>query len=168
MTRLEVSHFFPVDAETYWNRIFFDAEFNRELFFNKLGFREWEVLSQEEENGTVVRRTVRSQPPNNAPGPVQKLIGDSLSYVDEGRMDSDGHWRFTVRPSVMAEKIHISGDFWTEPTEGGVNRRCTMEIEVKVFGIGRMVETTIEKEMRHSYDVAATETVRFIGTLNAD
>ena len=64
-----------------------------------------------------------------------------------------------AQASKLADKIDISGELWTEPNgEGKLDRCVTMNIKVKIFGVGKVVEGFIEKTTRESYDRATDYT----------
>lgn len=164
-THFTVRHTFRgIDVDGFWEKVFFDEKFNETLYRQELGFSEYQVLEQEEEPGGVVTRKVRQTPKSDAPAVVKKLIGDSVSYVEEGRFDpATKRWRYSVTPSKMADKIDIGGEFWVEARgEDTVERICTVDLSVKVFGVGKSIESFIEKQTKDSYETAARYTQRFI------
>jgi len=165
-THFTVRHTFRgVDVDTFWEKIFFNAEFNEKLYKGQLGFTEYRVIEQNEDDKGVVTRKVHQTPKSDAPAVVKKLVGDSVSYTEEGRFDpASKRWRYTIKPSKMADKIRIGGEFWVEQRgEDSVERICTVDLEVKVFGVGKAVEGFIEKQTKDSYEQAAKFTQRFIG-----
>lgn len=164
-THFTVRHTFEgVDVDTFWEKIFFDQEFNRRLYLDELKFETYEVVEQQSEPNGVVTRRVRQTPRSDAPAVVKKLVGDSVSYIEEGRFDPQTkRWRYSITPSKMADKIRIGGEFWVEPKgENAVERVCTVDLEVKVFGVGKTVEGFIEKQTKDSYEKAASFTQRYI------
>lgn len=164
MASFEIRHTFPITAEQFWQDTFFNEEFNRTLYLERLGFDAYEVLEQGEEAGGVRTRKVRTTLKIDAPGPVRKMVGDSVSYVETGKFDpASGRYRFRIEPSKLADKLQISGEMWCEPRgDKRVERILRTDMEVKVFGVGKLVESTIERTTRDSYDKAATFTNEWI------
>jgi hypothetical protein len=155
-TQLEVRHTLNCSVDDFW-KTFFDPEFNRKLYEEKLQFKRFEILEDREEPGGGHVRKVRSEPDMEVPGALKKLVGDGMGYVESGRYDpSSKRYRFEVEPSKMADKIKSRGELWAEPKgENQCERVVKMDIEVKIFGVGKMAENFIEKQTRHSYDIAA-------------
>ena len=116
-TRIE--NVLRVTPEVFW-RLFFDADFNRELY-EKLGFESYEVKQLETLPDGRVRRVLRAEPPLNAPA----MIKDRL----KGRV------------------------FYAEPHPEGTLHVVELDIVVKAFGFGSVVERMIEKNTRDSYKV---------------
>jgi hypothetical protein len=162
--RFTIKHTFDVDVDTFWDKVFFDPEYNEALFKDHLGFKEYNVLElATDDDGTVIRR-VKATPATEVPGPVKKVLGDSAGYTEDGRFDPHNK-RFTVRvtPNVAADKIRTTITMWVEPHgEGKVDRFVEVDVSVKVFGVGKMVEGLIEKQTRQNYDAAADFTQKWI------
>lgn len=164
-THFAVRHTFEgVDVDTFWKEVFFDDDFNRRLYLEELGFRDYELVEKRSEPNGVVTRKIRQTPKSDAPAVVKKLVGDSISYLEEGRFDPEKkRWRYTITPSKLADKIEIGGELWVEPKGAeSVERICTVDLKVKIFGVGRAVEGFIEKQTKDSYDEAARFTQRYI------
>jgi len=163
-TRFTVRHIFNVDSDTYWKEIFFNNEFNKNLYLERLKFAGYEILEDTDEGGGVRTRKVRATPATEAPRVVKKLIGDSLSYLEAGRFDPERErWIFTITPSKLSEKITITGEFWVEARgEKQVERISTIDLEVRIFGVGRAVEAFIEKSTVDDYERASVETQKYI------
>jgi len=163
-TSFTIRHTFDTDLDTYWSKVFFDDEYNRRLYLEGLKFHSFEVIEKTGEPGKDFTRKIRTEPNADAPAVVRKLIGDSLAYVESGRFDPKARrWSYTVTTSKLAEKIKINGDFWAEARgDKKVERFCTVNVDVSIFGVGRVVEGFIEKTTRESYDRAAVFTNTFI------
>ncbi len=164
-THFTVRHTFRgVDVDAFWQKVFFDPEYNRRLYLEALGFSDFDILEQTEEPNGAVTRTLRQTPKTEAPAVVKKLVGDSISYTEKGRFDpATKRWTYSITTSKLADKIRIGGEFWVEPKGGdAVERVCTVDLEVKIFGVGKAVEGFIEKQTKDSYDKAARFTQQFI------
>lgn len=155
---------FDTDVDTYWRRIFFDPEFNERLYLDALGFEGFELVELTGEPGGRRTRTMRTEPAAEAPAVVRKLVGESLSYTERGTFDPDAQvWSYEIQPGKLSDKVHIGGRLWAEPKgEGRCERVAEIEIEVKIFGVGKAVEKFIEKTTRDSYEKATAFTNRWI------
>jgi hypothetical protein len=159
-----VKHNLETDSDTFWDKIFFDDEYNRSLFLDYLRFSDYRVLSLEREDNGTIRRRLEIAPRVEIPKAIKKVLGDSANYVEEGSFDPIAKkWNFVVIPHVASNKIKTHGEMWVEARgEKRVERICVINTEVKVFGIGRLVEEIIEKQTRSSYDQAAVFTNKWI------
>ena len=88
------------------------------------------------------------------PGPLKKAIGDKLSYVEEATFSKTKRiYEFKVIPSAFPEKTKVWGNLFCEKWNGkSFTRVSKINVEVKVFGIGGLVEDRIMDDLRRSYD----------------
>ena len=162
--RYTIRHTFNTDADTFWGKLFFDPAYNETLFNKHLKFNFYKVLELTHSPDGSVHRRVECAPPVEIPAVVKKVIGDSTSYVEDGRFDPRTK-KFTVEatPKVGADRIQSRMTMWVEPRgDKKVERFVEVDSTVKVFGIGKMIEGFIEKETRASYDSAAAFTNQWI------
>lgn len=157
MSSFEIRHTFPISEEQFWEEMFFNEEFNQELYLNRLGFQQYELLEMREESGGVKVRKVRTTLAIEAPGPVRKMVGDTISYVESGKYDPATHrYRFRIEPSKLADKLQIGGEMWCEARgDKRVERIVKVDATAKVFGVGKVIESTVEKNTRDTYDKAS-------------
>jgi hypothetical protein len=165
--KFTIRHPYAIEPDAFWRELFFDAEYNRKLYLEGLRFEGFEVL--EETNPPDGRRTrkVHVKPRFEAPAAMRSMIGDSMSYVEDGRLELTGpntpRWISKVLPSAMADKTRVTAEMWLERTGPGQSDRvANFEIEVKMFGVGGMVEKMLEKSMRENYQKAAEYTNEWI------
>ena len=139
------------------------------LYRKGLHFESFKVI----EETTTGRRTrkLAVTPQLEAPGPIKKLLGDSISYIEDGHLDpAKPSWVTRVLPSKLADKANISSELWLERTGPGQSDRvAAFDIEVKIFGIGGMFEKFLEKTMREELRTGADrEAARRVGLLLAE
>ena len=134
----------PCTPETFW-KIFLDERFTRALFVDELQFKELTVLEL-----TDRARKIRVVPKINLPGALQKLVGDSFAYEEHGTLDrakNEWTWRMVPKKEIIATR----GKTRVEPVGDGQCRRSDeVTIEGKIFGLGGIIESTAEKEVRNS------------------
>jgi hypothetical protein len=143
-------------VQEYFEKCLFSETYVQKLFVDTLKFPGAKVLELDR-SAAVWKRRVRIDPPLvGLPGPVAKIIGDSFSYVEEGSYDpKTQRYSFKVIPSTMTDKTKTTGESWAE-SSGGKNILCTrLNVEVKIFMVGGMVEEKILKDFRTSFDTAA-------------
>jgi hypothetical protein len=155
MGKFTLTHEINCNAETFW-KVFFDKDFNTQLYKGPLGFPDFTVVEQSETETTITRK-VAAQPKMDVPGPVQKLIGPGFRYTEEGALSkSERVWRWKMIPSTLADKLFTSGTIRVEPVgDAKVRRVADMSIEAKIFAVGGLIESTAEKQMRDGWDRSA-------------
>jgi hypothetical protein len=162
--KFTVRHVFNTDVDTYWNKIFFDTEYNDRLYREGLKFKDFAVLELTGEPGGPRTRKMRTEPAADAPAVVRKLIGDSLTYNETGTFDpAKKLWSYDIVTSKLADRIKIGGTLWAESKgEHEIERVAEIEIVVKIVGVGGAIEKFIEKTTRESYEKATKFTNDFI------
>lgn len=161
--RVTITHEFKTDVDTFWDRCFLDEAFNKALYVDSLKFPTYELIESRTE-GSKLHLRKRCMPKQDAPAPVQKLLGGAFSYIEDGVLDRAlGVYRFKVLPNTLADKIKSEGEFRIEKTgPKSVRRTVDMTIEVKVFGVGGIAEGFVSKSMQDTYARAAEFTNRYI------
>lgn len=68
-----------------------------------------------------------------------------------------------MTPSTMADKLRQEGTMRIEPIgDSKVRRIAELTMEAKVFGIGGLIESTTEKQLREGWDRSAVFMNRYI------
>ena len=162
--RYTIKHTIETDIDTFWNKVFFEPEFNRRLFTEHLGFTSYQVLEDRTDPDGVRHRRVECVPKVELPAPARKVFGDNLGFVEVGRYDpAVKRYYVQVLPKTGGDKIKTATEIWVEPTG---DKRCerivSVDNSVKIFGIGTLIEGFIEQQTRDSYAKGAEYTNRFI------
>jgi hypothetical protein len=154
MKQLTLRHTIHCGEDRFW-QVFFDGDYNRELYLGHLGFELFDVLEQSEE--PAVRRRLKARPSLNLPPPLAKLFGDGFGYEETGVLDpNNGVWSWTMRPSALAKKLRNEGTMHLEPAgEGRVVRVAELVCEARVFGLSGLIESMNEKELRSGWEKSA-------------
>jgi len=155
MGKFTLTHEINCNEETFW-KIFLDTSFNEKLYKEALGFPEFTVVEQRETDNETTRKAA-GQPKMEMPGPIAKLLGSGFRYVEEGRLDKKTKvWRWKMIPSTLADKIHNEGTMRIEKIDDNrVRRIAEITIEAKVFGVGGLLESSAEKQLREGWDKSA-------------
>ena len=164
MKEVTFEHVFDCDEDTFWDKIFFDEEYNRTLFRDRLRFNLWKQEIHESTDA-LLRRTVHVQPPvGDVPGAVRKILGERFGYQEHGKFDrKTKRYHVDITPSSAAEKASIYGDLWVEKVgDKRIKRTAKMHVEVRVFMVGGFIEDKVISDMRLSYDKAADFTNEWI------
>ena len=164
MSEITLRHEIDTDEATYWSKCVFDADFNKKLYIDALKFPEWRLLDSKDDDAKLWRRVQVDPPVGNMPAAVKKVLGDKLSYVEEGTFDKKAkRYSFKVTPSTLAEKTKVSGEMWVEKLgDKKIARVTKMSVEVKVFMVGGLVEERILSDLKSSYDKGTVFTNQYI------
>lgn len=155
--KLTLRHDYDCSSDAFWDALFFDREYNRALYRDGLGFEDMEILADDAGEDGGRRRRLRAKPKLDAPRAVRKLIGDALTYVEEGEFDPDTRrWTTRVVPSRLADRVRITVVVWCEPRgDDRCVRVADFDFDVRVIGLGRVFEQFIARTMRENYEKAA-------------
>jgi hypothetical protein len=165
MGKFTVTHEIRCDVDTFW-KIFLDKDFNQRLFREELQFPEFNIVEQRETDNELIRR-VSGQPKMELPGPVAKLLGSNFRYTEEAKLDKKTKvWTWKMIPSAMAEKLRQEGSMRVEAAgDKRVRRIADIINEAKVFGIGGLIESSAEKQLREGWDRSAAFMNKYIDQL---
>src|SRR5262249_10762778 len=78
-------HEIHCNAETFW-KIFFDKDFNEQLYRTALGFPKFDIVDQKETDSTLTRKAAGT-PKMEMPAPVVKVLGSNFGYIEEGTFE---------------------------------------------------------------------------------
>ncbi len=162
--RYTIKHVIETDVDTFWNQIFFDAEFNRALFIEHLRFKSYQVVEERKQPDGMLIRRVECVPNIELPAAAKKIFGDSVGYTEHGRFDPVQRRYFVdVVTKTGGDRVKTKSEIWVEPRGP---KRCerivAMDNTVKVFGLGTLIEGYIEQHTRDAYARAAEFTNRYI------
>jgi hypothetical protein len=155
MPKFTLTHEINCGPERFW-QLFFDKEFNEKLYRGQLGFPEFAIVDSRDNDKETWRKAV-GKPKMTMPGAVQKVLGDAFGYTDEGALNkATGVFKFKVTPSKLADKLTNEGSVRVEKIGDNKLRRVVeLVIEARVFGIGGMIESSTEKQLRQGWDDSA-------------
>jgi hypothetical protein len=155
MGKFTVTHEIHCNAETFW-KVFFDKDFNTKLYKESLGFPEFTIIDQRETDSELIRK-VKGTPKMDVPGPVAKVLGSNFAYTEEGKFNrATQRWSWKMIPSTAADKLRNEGTLRVEPIgDSKVRRIADLVLEAKFFGIGGLIESSAEKQLRDGWDKSA-------------
>jgi hypothetical protein len=154
MKTASASAILPCTPETFW-AAFLDESYLSTLYLEELECRAFAVI----EIGETSRK-LRIVPKMRLPAPVAKLIGESFAYEEHGtlnRASNEWTWRM-VQPANLDPKskprkdaVTMHGTARIEASGAGQCRRTdTFSIEAKIFGLGSLIESTVDKELQRA------------------
>ena len=99
-------------------------------------------------------RRARIRPLTNVPKALTDLLGGEISFVEDGACDeAAGRYDFRIIPSRLQERIAVKGSVETRPlTDRACRRIVTLDIQVRMFGVGGVIESLLEATTREQYD----------------
>ena len=162
-TQVRIVHTYNVSEDTFWDKLFFDDEYNRRLYLEALKFHDWKVEKHEDKPTEVLRSISVSPQLGDLPGPMKKVLGDNIRYTEAGVYDkAKRRYRITIVPSRLVDKIKLKGELFTEPDgEGKCRRIFEATVEVKVPLLGGEMEKRFASALEKSYGVGAKFTNRY-------
>jgi hypothetical protein len=161
--RVVVEHDFECSEKAFWDT-FLNTEYNREMFLEHMNFARWDLV-EIAKTDDFVDRVVEVEPyVGQLPAAVRRAVGERIAYREEGRLDRKKNtYKLRVIPGIFPGKVHVTGKQYTRPVS---EHRCTRifeaDVEVKVFGIGHLIEKQIASDMRKSYESGASFTQNYM------
>ncbi|HSC86936.1 MAG TPA: DUF2505 family protein [Polyangiaceae bacterium] len=161
--KVRIEHVIECSEEKFWE-LFLDEKYNQALFQGYLKFPLWKVASVVD-GEKEMKRVVEVEPyVADLPTAIKKVIGDNIRYKEDGVLDKEKRrYNVTVVPVRLADKLFVRGVQTTEPAPGGFTKRIfTADIDVKIFGVGGLIEKRVAADLTRSYDLGAKFTNRYI------
>ncbi|MGB8331345.1 MAG: DUF2505 family protein [Polyangiales bacterium] len=142
----------PCTPDIFWAS-FLDESYFRALYLDELECRAFAVLQI-----TNTTRKLRIVPKMKLPAPVAKLIGESFAYEEHGALDrprNEWTWRM-VQPANLdprskprKDAVAMHGTVRVEAAGDSYCRRTdNFSIEARIFGLGALIESSIDKELQ--------------------
>ena len=159
--KFRVEHIIKNITLAGYEKLYFDEPFNIALC-EAVKLRRGKA-SLEIHDGRL-KRAVVVGPERELPGPIAKIVGaDHVEYTEhvDYRMGSH-HGTWHTVPSFMANKVESSGTFSFRDVPTGVMRIVEGEVNVKIFGLGSVIEKFIISDVEKSYGQAAAFTQDWI------
>jgi hypothetical protein len=149
--RFTLSQNIAADVDEHW-RLFLDDDVERRMYVERLHFHRYELLERRETDAELVRK-IRVVPKLDVPGAVAKLLGDSFAYTESQTFDKKTSvFRSKIVPSVFADQLGSETVVRAEAAGPGKCRRTVdLSVEARVFGIGGLVESALEKNLRSGW-----------------
>jgi hypothetical protein len=158
--KFTVEHDIDCSAERFWD-LMVSTDFSRQVFAS-IGISDWEA--DQKDTGDVIVRNVKGRMKTDMPGPLAKFFGPSFRYTEVTRLDRvKRECHVVVTSSVMSDRIKNEQIIRVEPQGSDRCRRVTEVIhEVKVLGVGGLMERSMERITRASIDKAVDFINRWI------
>jgi hypothetical protein len=162
MKKVHLSHEIHCSPAAFW-KLYFDPEFTAAVVREAIKVDDFKILKFEENEREIVRVTT-GRPRLNAPAAIQKVIGDNFSYTEEVHFDRKSETlRWQIRLSSFTEKTRNEGTLRVESlAPDRIRRIADAEVEAKIFGMGGIMESAMEKQMMEGWTAGAAFTNKWI------
>lgn len=156
MKELTLHHEIRCSVDRFW-ALFFDPAFTKEMIVDGLGFAACDIDPVVDE-GSLRTRTMRVTPKIDVPAAVAKLLGPRLGYTEKGKLDTrTQEWSYEIVLSVLSDRIRMGGKVRVDAAGADrCMRHSDLWVDVRIFGVGALVEKAAEKNMRDGWDRSAT------------
>ncbi len=166
MKRVRIAHEVNCSPEVFW-QLYLDPVFTEALVREAIKVDNFKILKFEE-SPTEVHRITTGQPRISAPAAIQKIIGANFSYTEVLRFDRTQQVAKTsISLSTFGDKVRNDTTLRVEVLGPNRIRRIgDAEIEAKIFGMGGLIESNMEKQMQSGWADGAAFTNRWIAEHN--
>ena len=151
-----VSHVIETDVDSLW-RLFFDETVVRALLRDLGDPADFKIVEQHVDEQGLQHRRIECWSKVELPSIVTKFFGDG-SYTELGCYDSVRK-KYSARciPKHGADKVGTSFEITASPVADGRHCSRTIKVEntVKVFGIGGMITSMLERTQRAGHEHSA-------------
>lgn len=149
--RYTTRHVIDTDLDGFW-AVCLDETFGQELFRRELKFESYDIVGRETDADGMLRRTIVCTPQLALPAAATKLVGKG-TFTEHGRFDPKA--RIYAADIVLEKRSDIlrsSIEVWAEPlADGRCERVQNIENNVKMFGMGKLIERALEQEQRKTH-----------------
>lgn len=160
--RFVVDHVFHGTDVDRFAEVYFSEEFN-EAVAPITGMKERRLVEERRDPDGKLHRRVRLAPDVSLPGPLQKLVGKEAITYDEVAVYDPAAREARYRIEHKAgDRLEVKGVVRFLPVEGGVRRVIEGDVDVRVFGVGGLVERFIESEVKKGYEKIAAFLQRWL------
>ena len=155
-TQFTVQRRIPCNPQQFWELVHGSREFGESVHRDHLGFG-FEVLTDDKATGHWKTKVTPNLKPPEVLLKAAGGKGDGFYYVEEGHRDVVSNvYTFTITPSIFSDKVVVKGVLSLVPVGNeAVDRTVKVTIDAKIFGIGGIVETFVERSVKQSYENSA-------------
>jgi hypothetical protein len=145
------------DVDEFW-ALQLDDAFNRRYFLDACKYHEYRLIEHTETETTVRRRFYLSPKAAQLPAPIVKVLGvGDPSVIEDGTFDKQTR-RYSARwtPASLPDRLTLAGRIRCEAAGAGrVERIAELEVEVRLFGVGWLIEREIVSDFRRGFETLA-------------
>jgi hypothetical protein len=111
--------------------------------------------------GSRVERDLRYRSNKPVPALLKPLMPDGIGYVERGVFDeAQGTYAHTLEPVPLGSRAQLRGVIRVEPHEAGIRRIYEGTVEVRMLGLGGVLEREAVSALEKSRDDEGTRITR--------
>lgn len=155
-----------VDFERF-RTVYYSEAFNNEVVA-AVNLKERTIREQQTLPDGKERMRTYIVPRVDLPGVISKLVGDTMIAYEELTIYDPATRHATVDVSSAGGdliKVHATSQFTEQPD--GIHTHIEIQVDVKIFGIGGMIERFIAAETKKRYDTVELTLQKFVDSTEA-
>ena len=154
--RFKLGGAYNVSADEFWSDVFFVPEFVEALHLDGLEYKRIEVIEDSVDSNGARERILLAYPSFEVPRPLRRVLGDEIHYREVGSFDPDRRvWSTQTTLPRLGDKLHVKTDMsFTDVGPGRSRRSVDFEVRVKIFGLGRILESFVKRTTTDAYEQA--------------
>jgi len=155
---------YQVSVDQFWSAVFFQPEFNDYLHSDGLGFKGYEITAETVHTDGSRTRSLIAYPSTPIPRPLQRVLGRSISYIEQGEFDPVRRcWITDVTVPSLGKRLSLKSEMsFRDTSPGQSQRKVEFNIEARILGVGRLIEKFVESALRENYEAARVATNQWI------
>jgi hypothetical protein len=157
------THIIETGIDRFWE-VFFDPSFNQALHLHQLEYTSFRIVKDTTQPDGVRQRHFECVPKLAVPSAARAFFGDSARYTEVGLFDPGSQrYLMEVVPAFGGDKLKMVSELWVEPAgPHHVKRYVRGEVNVKVFGVARVLEAVARQQTRDAYERSAEFTSHWV------
>jgi hypothetical protein len=156
MTTYTVTHKIETDVDSFWNA-FLDPQLVRALMDDLKEYAGYEVVEERRDESGNFHRRLQCWTKLEIPAIAQKFVGDG-KYAEVGVFDNaKKRYKAQYLPNQNSDKIRTDFEIYARPIGDGTHCERVIEVDntVKIFGIGGMLASLLERTQREVHQHSA-------------
>jgi hypothetical protein len=158
-----VTHKIETDVDGFWTA-FLDPQLVRAIMDDLKDYAGYEVVEERRDESGNLHRRLQCWTKIEVPAIAQKLVGDG-KYAEVGFFDNASkRYKAQYLPNQNSEKIRTDFVIYARPIGDGKHCERVIEVEntVKVFGIGGVLASLLERTQREVHTHSADFTNQWL------
>ena len=154
--RFEIGGDYRVSEEQFWSDVFFEPEFVNALHLDGLAYKRIEIVDDTTEPDGTRERILLAYPTFEVPGPLRRVLGSEIHYRELGSFDPDTRiWSTHTTLPRLGDKLLVRADMsFMDTGPGRCRRSVEFDVRIKVFGLGRILESFVKRTVSDAYEQA--------------
>ncbi len=154
---------FDISPQTYWRDIWLSLPFLQRLYCEVLGFKAVELLEQQGDLESGLKRRLRMYKPVQGPAAVQKVFGSVMTMDEESEFQPKAQrWTYRMVPSRLADRMDVHGSITLAMRDGGIEQISEDSLSFKMLGVSAVIEPFMARETKQGHVDRTSFTQRYI------